>query len=70
MKTELVFNNQDVKLKFNKFRNIFLKRYETSFPTTAELSGFDINEWIMKGIETSCKHKQRTFNKNFDLVST
>jgi hypothetical protein len=39
------------------FLNIFLRIFEAIFPTQTEKSMFENDEWVAKGIKTSCKHK-------------
>jgi hypothetical protein len=53
-----VLNSHDVGSKFNTFLNIFLRNFEVSFPTKTEKRMFANNEWITKGIKTSCEHKR------------
>jgi hypothetical protein len=54
----LVLNSHDVDSKFNTFLNIFLKNFEASFPTKTVKRMSENNDWITKGIKTSCKHNR------------
>jgi hypothetical protein len=53
-----VLNSHDVDTKLNTVLNIFMRNFEASFPNKTEKRIFENNEWITKGIKTSCKHKQ------------
>jgi hypothetical protein len=53
-----VSDSHDIDLKFNTFLNNFLRNFEMSFPTKTVKRMFENNEWIVKGIKTSCKHKR------------
>jgi hypothetical protein len=53
-----VSNSNDVNSKFNTFINIFLRNFEANFPTKTAKRISENNEWITKGIKTSCKHKR------------
>jgi hypothetical protein len=52
-----VLNSHDIDSKFNTLLNIFLRIFEASFPNKTEKWMFENNEWIIKGIKTSCKHR-------------
>jgi hypothetical protein len=51
------WNSHDIDSKFNTFLNIFLRLFEVSFPTKTQKKVFENNEWITKGIKTSCRYK-------------
>jgi hypothetical protein len=58
---ELLLSGGDMDSKFSSFLNIFLRIFETSFPTETEKKLFETNVWITKGIKTSCKHKRALY---------
>jgi hypothetical protein len=54
-------NSHDIDSKFNTFLNIFLTLFEASFPTKTQKKVFENNEWITKGIKTSCRYKRELY---------
>jgi hypothetical protein len=54
-------NSHDIDSKFNTFLNIFFRLFEASFPIKTQKKVFENNEWITKGIKTSCRYKRELY---------
>jgi hypothetical protein len=52
-----VFGNVDV----NKSFNVFLRIFENCFPVKKVRKNMYSNQWITKGIQTSCKWKKHLY---------
>jgi len=51
---EEVFIDEDVKLIFNNFLNIYLRNYNASFPIIKRIKLIKPSQWITSGIKISC----------------
>jgi hypothetical protein len=57
-----VYNADNVKRMFNNFHCIHLRHFENSFPVSYRSYTIEHNNWITKGIKTSCKRKRTPYN--------
>ena len=60
---EQIYDASCINVAFNKFQEILVRHYETSFPTIYVKNKTKHNKWITKGIRISCSKKKRTFSK-------
>jgi len=58
---EDVFSYNDVNMSFNKFLNIYLTIFYSSFPTRAVYNSSISKAWLTQGIRISCKNKRKLY---------
>ena len=60
---EQIYDTFCINVAFNKFQEILVRHYETSFPTIYIKNKTKHNKWITKGIRISCSKKRELFLK-------
>ena len=60
---EQIYDASCINVAFNKFQEVLVRHYETSFPTIYVKNKTKQNKWIMKGIRIPCSKKRELFLK-------
>jgi len=58
---EDVLSYNDVNMSFNKFLNIYLTIFFSSFPTKAAHNSSHSKVWLTQGIRISCRNKRKLY---------
>jgi hypothetical protein len=58
-----IYDSPDINETFNAFQDIFIRHFEASFPITYRNRRSKQNNWITKGIRTSCNKKRELFTQ-------
>ena len=58
---EDVLSYNDVNMSFNKFLNIYLTIFYSSFPTKAIYNSSSSKAWLTQGIRISCRNKRQLY---------
>jgi hypothetical protein len=59
---DTVYNSKNVNRMFNNLHCIVLRHFKNSFPVSYKSYRIEYNNWITKGIKTSCKRKRTLYN--------
>ena len=57
-----VYDSRDVNCSFNNFHCTLIRHFENSFPSVFKLYEAKHNDWITKGIKTSCQRKRYLYS--------